>query len=65
MQGMKALTIVLGVVMLGFGLYFSTYVLVNHGQPRTTSIWLDMLLAAFCYLRGTMNIRRALRRRAA
>lgn len=53
--------IVVGVIMLGLGLYLAGRPLLVPGRPVTTSRWLDLAFALFFMLRGVMNIRAARR----
>ncbi|HKO15236.1 MAG TPA: hypothetical protein VJU87_03300 [Gemmatimonadaceae bacterium] len=54
----SAIGILLGVVMLGLGLYLALHPLWSHGRSVTPSLWLDMAFAAFFLLRGVMHLRR-------
>jgi fatty-acid desaturase len=56
--------LVLGVIMLGLGLFLALHPLWSHGRSITASRWLDMAFAAFFLIRGVMHLRR-LRRRPA
>lgn len=61
---MMKIRLVLGWVMILLGAYVAAHPLWSHGQPVTTSIWLDMAFAAVFLLRGFMNIRGVRRGRA-
>ena len=54
---MKTTRMVLGWIMIALGAYVAVHPLWSHGQPVTTSIWLDMAFAAVFLLRGLMNLR--------
>ena len=54
---MVTLRFALGWIMIALGLYVALHPLWSHGQPVTTSIWLDMAFAAVFLLRGVMNLR--------
>jgi hypothetical protein len=54
---MKTTRLVLGWIMIALGAYVAIHPLWSHGQPVTTSIWLDMAFAAVFLLRGLMNLR--------
>ena len=54
---MNKVRLVLGWVMIALGAYVAVHPLWSHGQPVTTSIWLDMAFAAVFLLRGVMNVR--------
>jgi len=54
---MNKVRLVLGWIMIALGAYVAVHPLWSHGQPVTTSIWLDMAFAAVFLLRGFMNVR--------
>lgn len=54
---MKTTRIVLGIIMIGLGVFIALHPLWSHGRPVTTSIWLDLAFAAVFLLRGVMNLR--------
>jgi len=56
------LTAVLGVVLLGLGLFVALRPLWTHGV-LTGARWLDMAFAFVFMLRGAINVRTAVRRR--
>ena len=58
-------TLVLGVVMFGIGVYVGVRPLWTHNSILTGARWLDMAFAAVFMLRGALNVRTALRRRRA
>jgi hypothetical protein len=59
----SVLTLSLGVIMFGLGVYVALRPLWTHNSVITGSRWLDMAFAAVFMLRGAMNVRTALRRR--
>ena len=60
---MTTLRLVLGIVMVIIGGFLALHPLWARGRTVTPSLWLDMLMAAFFLLRGTMNLRSARRLR--
>jgi len=58
-------TLVLGVVMFGIGVYVGVRPLWTHNSILTGARWLDMAFAAVFMLRGALNVRTALSRRRA
>jgi len=58
-------TLVLGVVMFGIGVYVGVRPLWTHNYILTGARWLDMAFAAVFMLRGALNVRTALSRRRA
>ena len=61
---MRAITLVLGVVMIAIGAYLALHPLWAHGRPVTQSLLWDLAFAALFLLRGVMNVRRVQRRPA-
>jgi uncharacterized membrane protein HdeD (DUF308 family) len=57
------ITLVLGVVMFGLGMYVGVRPLWAHNAVVTGARWLDMAFAAVFMLRGALNVRTALQRR--
>ena len=62
MSARRTIVLVLGLVMIGVGLFIAVRPLVAPRAPFTASRWLDALFAFFFLLRGTWNVRSALRR---
>ena len=58
-------TLVLGVIMFGIGVYVGVRPLWTHNSILTGARWLDMAFAAVYMLRGALNVRTALSRRRA
>ena len=58
-------TLVLGAVMLGIGLFVALRPLWKHNATLTPARWLDWAFAFVFMLRGVMNVRTALARRTA
>ena len=58
------LKLVLGIVMIGLGLYVAVRPLLANHAVLTGTRWLDMTFAAIFMLRGTINVRSVLRARA-
>jgi uncharacterized membrane protein HdeD (DUF308 family) len=58
-------TLVLGVIMFGIGVYVGVRPLWTHNSILTGARWLDMAFAAVFMLRGALNVRTALSRRRA
>ena len=58
-------TLVLGVIMFGIGVYVGVRPLWTHNSILTGARWLDMAFAAVFMLRGALNARTALSRRRA
>jgi hypothetical protein len=58
-------TLVLGVIMFGIGVYVGVRPLWTHNSILTGARWLDMAFAAVFMLRGGLNVRTALSRRRA
>lgn len=58
------LTMVLGVILFALGLFIAVRPLFTHNATTTTSRWLDFTFAAVFMLRGVLNVKTALRRRA-
>jgi hypothetical protein len=58
------LGIITGVIFIGLGVYVALLPLLHH-PPITSSLWLDLVLAFVCLLRGVINIRTSLARRRA
>jgi len=56
-------TLVLGVIMFGLGVYVAIRPIWTHNSVITGARWLDMAFAAVFMLRGVMNVRTAMRRR--
>ena len=54
---MTTLRLVLGCIMILLGAYVALHPLWSRGRPVTPSLWLDMAFAAYCLLRGYMNVR--------
>jgi len=59
------LKLVLGVVMVGLGVYIAVRPLFTHNAILTGARWLDMTFAFVFMLRGGMNVRSVLRARGA
>ena len=57
----RTLLLVLGLVMVGIGLFVALRPLFVPGRPVTGQRWLDMLFAVFFLLRGMWNVRVAMR----
>jgi uncharacterized membrane protein HdeD (DUF308 family) len=60
----STVTLVLGVVLIGLGLFVAVRPTWTHNGVLTGSRWLDMTFAVVFMLRGVINVRSALRRRA-
>ena len=58
-------TLVLGVIMFGLGLYVALHPLWTHNALITGTRWLDMAFAVVFMLRGVLNVRTAMSRRQA
>ena len=58
-------SLVLGVIMFGIGVYVGVHPLWTHNSILTGARWLDMAFAAVFMLRGAVNVRTALSRRRA
>ena len=58
-------TLILGIVMFGLGLYVGIRPLWTHNAVVTGARWLDMAFAAVFMLRGVLNVRTAMSRRRA
>ena len=58
----RTLLLVLGLVMVGLGLFVALRPLFSPGPPLTRQPWLDIAFAVFFILRGGWNVRTALRR---
>jgi uncharacterized membrane protein HdeD (DUF308 family) len=58
------LTMVLGVILFALGLFIAVRPLFTHNATTTNSRWLDFAFAAVFMLRGVLNVKTALRRRA-
>lgn len=56
-------TLVLGVIMFGLGLYVGVRPLWTHNAVVTGARWLDMVFAAVFMLRGVLNVRIGMQRR--
>ena len=65
MTSRNILKLVLGVVMVGLGVYIAVRPLFTHNAILTGARWLDMTFAFVFMLRGGMNVRSVLRARAA
>jgi uncharacterized membrane protein HdeD (DUF308 family) len=61
----NTLKLVLGVVMFALGLYVAVRPLFTNNAILTGTRWLDMTFAFVFMLRGALNVRSALRSRAA
>ena len=61
MSARRVVVLVLGLIMIGVGLFIAARPLVAPGRPFTASRWLDMVFAFFFLLRGAWNVRTALR----
>jgi uncharacterized membrane protein HdeD (DUF308 family) len=57
--------LVLGVVMIAIGAYVAVRPLLPAAAAITSTRWLDVAFAAFFVIRGTMNVRSALREKGA
>lgn len=57
------ITLVLGVIMFGLGVYVGVRPLWTHNAVVTGARWLDMAFAVVFMLRGVLNVRTALQRR--
>lgn len=57
------ITLVLGVVMFGLGLFVAVRPLWTHNSVVTGARWLDMTFALVFMLRGVLNVRTAMGRR--
>jgi len=57
-------TLVLGVVMFGLGLFVAVRPLWTHNSTVTGARWLDMAFAVVFMLRGIINVRTEMRRRS-
>lgn len=57
-------SLVLGVVLFGLGLFIAVRPIWTHNGVLTGTRWLDMAFAVVFMLRGAINVRTALRRRA-
>ncbi|MDB4878524.1 MAG: hypothetical protein JWM41_4970 [Gemmatimonadetes bacterium] len=58
------ISLVLGVVLFGLGLFIAVRPIWTHNGVLTGTRWLDMAFAVVFMLRGAINVRTALRRRA-
>jgi hypothetical protein len=56
---------VLGVILFGLGAFIAVRPLFTHYAVLTSARWLDMTFAAVFMLRGALNVKTALGRRAA
>jgi uncharacterized membrane protein HdeD (DUF308 family) len=56
-------TLVLGVIMFGLGLFVGVRPLWTHNAVVTGARWLDMAFAVVFMLRGVLNVRAAMNRR--
>lgn len=57
--------LVLGVIMFGLGLFVAVRPLWTHNGVLTGTRWLDMTFALVFMLRGFLNVRTVINRRAA
>jgi len=57
------LTLVLGVILFGLGLFVACRPLWTHNGVLTGARWLDMTFAFVFMIRGVINVRTAARRR--
>ena len=55
--------LVLGVVLIGLGLFVAVRPLFTHNGVLTSARWLDLTFAFVFTVRGVMNVKSALRRR--
>ena len=58
----RAFLLLLGLVMVGLGLFIAARPLFAPGRPLTGQPWLDLLFGLFFLLRGAWNVRVGLRR---
>ena len=65
MTSRNILKLVLGVVMVGLGVYIAVRPLFTHNAILTGARWLDMTFAFVFMVRGAINVRSVLRARAA
>ncbi len=61
---MSRVGLVLGVVLIGLGAFVGVRPLFTHNATLTGTRWLDITFAIVFLVRGTMNVKRALRQRA-
>lgn len=59
------LKLVLGVVMIGLGLYVAVRPLFTNNSILTSARWLDLTFAFVFMLRGAVNVRSVMRAQAA
>jgi uncharacterized membrane protein HdeD (DUF308 family) len=57
-------SLVLGVVLIGLGAFVGVRPLFTHNATLTGTRWLDITFAVVFMIRGTVNVKTALRRRA-
>jgi hypothetical protein len=62
--GRGIVSIVLGAIMFGIGLYVAVHPLWAHGATVSGARWLDAAFAIVFMLRGVINVRTAMRRRS-
>ena len=63
MSGRWVVTLALGIIMFGLGLYVAVRPLWTHNSVVTGARWLDMAFAVVFMLRGVLNVRAAMQRR--
>ena len=56
-------SLVIGIVLIGLGLFVAVRPLFTHNAVLTGARWLDMAFAIVFMLRGVINVRTALARR--
>ena len=54
----------IGVVMIALGCFIGVRPMFTHNAPFTATRWLNIAFALFFLIRGTMNVKAALRRKA-
>jgi uncharacterized membrane protein HdeD (DUF308 family) len=57
------LGLVIGVILVGLGLFIAVRPLLTHNAVLTSARWLDLTFALVFMLRGVINIRTAMARR--
>jgi uncharacterized membrane protein HdeD (DUF308 family) len=57
------LGLVIGVILVGLGLFIAVRPLLTHNAVLTSARWLDLTFAVVFMLRGVINIRTAMARR--
>jgi uncharacterized membrane protein HdeD (DUF308 family) len=55
--------LVIGVILIGLGLFIAVRPLLTHNAVLTSARWLDLTFAIVFMLRGVINIRTSLARR--